>query len=335
MTAGFSSPVQKLFGGQPYLIRDVAPSDAPDVLQLFEEVFGHRTDSRWYAWKYLAGVGNALGLWDALGCLKAHCAGTPRTVSWCGKHVAGLQVGDVMVSTDIRGLLMRKGPFQQVSSRFYASRVGANQRYQLAWGFPNQRHMRLGVKLDLFWDAGMISQLRWAVGQEWLWPWYSVTALSGGEAGFDDQVDAAWASMAADLQNHVLGVRDAAYIRWRFLARPDRQYKLFCLRRRFTGKVLAVIVMRIADGTAELLDIIGPRDAMRSAIRAAIKQCAQAGVSSLSAWASPALVEVVQNTGAEVTQSGASLAIIKESNFSEADVMAARWWWMGGDTDFL
>lgn len=335
MKAGFSSPLETNFGGQPYAIRDVAPDDAPEVLRLFHEVFGHQTDSRWYAWKYITGGGNALGLWDDSKHLKAHCAGTPRTVSWCGKPVAGLQVGDVMVSADIRGLLMRKGPFQQVSSRFYASRVGDGRPYQLAWGFPNQRHMRLGVKLDLFWDAGTISQLSWGVGKGRPSPWYTLTALTGAEKDFDKQVDAAWQAMAADLQDHVLGVRNAAYIRWRFLARPDREYQLFSLRRRFTGKVLALIVMRIADGRAELLDIIGPRSAVQSAVHAAINQSARSGATALTAWASPALVEVVENTGAEVTLSGASLAIIKESAFSGVDLTAARWWWMGGDTDFL
>lgn len=335
MTTGLSLPLEKEFGGQRCVIRDIVPDDEPEVLRLFADVFGHPADSRWYAWKYLAGGGNGLGLWDPSGRLKAHCAGTPRAISWCGSPTSGLQVGDVMVSTDMRGLLMRKGPFQQVSSRFYATRVGRARPFQLAWGFPNQRHLRLGVKLDLFWDAGTINQLTWLADQGQPSPWHTVTSLSGSAPDFDQQVTAAWHAMASDLSGHVLGVRDCAYVRWRFLDRPNHAYKLFSLRRRFTNKVLALFVMRITDSKAELLDIIGPRSAVQSAMRAAISQSARSGATTMSAWASNALVDFAQNTGARITPSEASLAIIRESDITEKDVLAARWWWMGGDTDFL
>ena len=335
MKAGASLPLEKHFGGQPYVLRDVAPGDAPEVLRLFSHAFGHAAGHDWFDWKYLAGKGTALGLWDGIGNLKAHCAGTPRTIAWCGKLLAGLQVGDVMVSTDMRGLVMRKGPFQQVSSRFFASRIGTDQPFQFAWGFPNQRHMRLGVALGLFWDGGTIHQLSWPARQEGASVWWSFNALTGKAISFDRQVDAVWRAMAKDFQDHVLGVRDSAYIRWRFLARPEHPYQLFALRRRLTGRMQALVVMRITEGKAELLDFVGPRSALLPALRAAIKEAARAGAATLTAWASPVLAELMHGTGAQATPSGASLAIIKESICSEAQIKAARWWWMGGDTDFL
>lgn len=341
MTPGASLPLVKHFGGRPYAMRDVATGDAPEVLRLFTHAFGQTADQDWFDWKYRAGKGTALGLWDELDSLKAHCGGTPRSIAWCGKRLAGLQVGDVMVSTELRGLVLRKGPFQQVSSRFFASRIGAGRPFQFAWGFPNQRHMRLGVALGLFWDGGCIDQLSWntrpepPAPQQQASPWWSFVALAGDAKGFDRQVDAAWKAMAKDLQDHVLGVRDSAYIRWRFLARPAHPYQLFALRRRLSGRMQALVVMRIFEGKAELLDVIGPRSALRPALRAAINEAARAGAATLTAWASPALAVLMQGSGAQATPSGASLAIIKESIFSEAEIKAARWWWMGGDTDFL
>lgn len=335
MTISASQPLERLFGGKPYVIRDIALSDAPEVLRLFAHAFGQHADEAWFNWKYRYGSGCAIGLWDQLGQLKAHCAGIPRTILWHGKHVAGLQIGDVMVSTDIRGMGMRNSPFQQVSSRFYSTYVGSQQSYQVAWGFPNHRHMRLGVTLDLFWDAGIISQLNWTTQKQQSRPWLSFVKLSEHAPNFDSEVNMVWQAMSIDMQDYVLGVRDSTYVRWRFLSRPDRSYQLFALRCRFTGRMQALVVMRIAEHKSEVLDVIGPRSTILPAIRAAINQAAAAGATTLTAWASSTTAEHFRCTGASAEPSGASLAIIKKSTCFAEGIMNVPWWWMGGDTDFL
>lgn len=335
MTAGAAMPLEKHFGGRPYVIRDIAAGDAAEVLRLFEEAFGHQPGGDWFTWKYGAGRGGALGLWDEAGRLMAHCGGIPRAIIWRGEAIAGVQIGDVMVSPGIRGLVMRKGPFQQICSLFFTRRVGRGRAYRFAWGFPNQRHLRLGVTLGLYWDGGIISQLSWPARRERLSSWWSFAAMAGGAKDFDRQVGEAWQAMARDLKDYVLGARNPDYLRWRFLSRPDRQYRLFALRRRLTGRTLALVIMRLAEGKAELLDVVGPRSAFPLALRAAANEAACAGADHLTAWASPALAEFARSTGAAAVPSGASLAIIKESDFSDGEIKAARWWWMGGDTDFL
>lgn len=322
-------------GGHQYSIRDVTPADEPEVLRLFVASFGHQPGAGWFAWKYGAGGAAALGLWDESGHLKAHYAGIPRAILWHGNPVAGVQIGDVMVSPEVRGLMLRNGPFQQVCSRFFATRVGASRPYRFAWGFPNQRHLRLGGKLGLYRDAGIISQLTWPAMPQRLSPWWAFVPLEGNADEFDKQVDAVWQAMAHDLRGHVVGVRDAGYVRWRFLARPDRGYHLFALRRRLTGGMVALAVMRLAEGAAELLDVIGPRDVFQAVVRAAQNEAARSGASRMTAWASPALAELAASSGASATPSGASLAISRETDLSAEEITAGRWWLMGGDTDFL
>ncbi len=335
MSECVSAPLEKHFGGRAYLIREVTPDDAPEVLRLFLEIFGQQPGPDWFAWKYGDGGSGALGLWDESGRLMAHYAGIARTVSWQGKAVVAVQIGDVMVSPGLRGLVLRKGPFQQLCSRFFASRVGAGRPYRFAWGFPNQRALRLGVTLGLYRDEGVISQLSWPARPGRLPFWWSFAPLADSAEDFDAGVEAVWRAMAEDMKGHVLGVRDAGYLRWRYIDRPDRGYRLFALRRRLSGKTLAVVAMRLADGSAELLDVVGPRGIFAVAVRAAAIEAARTGAQRLSAWASPALAEFARDTGAEASPSGASLAIGKESDFSDDEVAAARWWLMGGDTDFL
>jgi hypothetical protein len=149
------------------------------------------------------------------------------------------------------------------------------------------------------------------------------------------QVERAWLSMAKDFAGYVLGVRNADFIRRRFLSRPDRAYRIFCLRRWPLGNVAAVAVMHIEAGRAELLDVVGPRSAFALVVRAAAAEAARAGAASLTAWASPAVLDALQATEIQVAGLAAHLAVAKASALTKEAVATAPWWWMGGDTDFL
>ncbi len=320
-------------GAHSFRVAEIATVDQTEVLRLFAAAFGHSPDPRWYAWKYGAGAGEAIGLWNEGGRLAAHYAGFPRELRWRGAPVRAIQIGDVMVAPEVRGLLTRKGPFFQVCSRFFAGRVGAGKAYRLAFGFPNERAIRLGVALGLYHDAGIIHQVSWPAS-EWKapfgWRWEAAT----GER-LIRQVERAWRAMSKDFSAYVLGVRDADYIRHRFLSRPDRQYHIFTLRRWPLGGTVAVAVMHVEPGRAELLDVIGARAAFPAVVRAAAAEAARSGAALLTAWASPAALAVFrESTAVEVVGKAAHLAVAKASALTDDEVVAP-WWWMGGDTDFL
>lgn len=323
-------------GGRRFRIATVGPEDMPEMLRLFAEVFGHAPDEHWFDWKYGAGQGEAVGLWDESGRQVAHYAGLPRTLCWRQERLATVQIIDVMVAPAVRGLLPRKGAFFQVCSSFFDSRVGKDRAYRLAFGFPNQRHLRLGVALDLYRDVRPIHLLRWDVPQKSLPLWWDWSPLPTGNVVAAQRVAEAWKAMSQDMGEYVLGLRNMDYLRWRFLERPDRQYQLFCLRRRLTGRTEAVAVMRFSGDQAELLDVVGPRKAFGVVLQAAADYAAQNGAMALTAWASSAVAEVIGASGtATILETGASLAIALASEFSSDDCARARWWWMGGDTDFL
>ena len=139
-------------GDTTLTLRDMAPDDVTAVLALHEHVFGPGADARWFAWKYGQGLsqgrGRAIGAWHD-GQLVAYCGGLPRTLRLHNTNLRGLQIGDVMVHPAWRGILSRRGPFFQVSKRFYDSQIGAtdSRPFELGFGFPNERHLRLAVLL--------------------------------------------------------------------------------------------------------------------------------------------------------------------------------------------
>lgn len=320
-------------GAQRYTTSDLTAADAADVIDLHRRVFASDADAAWYRWKYAAGSG--AGVRDATGQLIAHCGGVPRQMNFGGREVSAIQIGDVMVAAAARGWLTRRGPFFQVSRHFYASRIGKDRPYQLAFGFPSERHLRLGVHLGVLRDGGCIAELQWPACAALPWHWRCAPLAVDG-AGFDAAVAAAWAAMQASLADHPLGVRDAAYLRWRYAARPARSYLLFALRRAWSRTPVGIVVLR-RENTERMmwLDWIGPRDHMATAAAAARCCAAQAGAQVLSAWASPAVAAALDGTGITANVVAARLGIPSASLLSTDEIAATRWWWMAGDTDFL
>jgi len=330
-------------GSHRFRIAEVRDADRDAALQLFVTAFGYTPADGWYDWKYGKRAGQcggmAVGLWAEDGQMVAHYAGFPRQLHWRGKRVQAIQIGDVMVAPEVRGLLTRKGPFFQVCTRFLATHVGTGNAYQMAFGFPNERGMQLGAKLDIYQDAGSIHQISWAVPHvgdtlalppRWQW-----SALDGASNALTRRVGQAWRAMSHDFSDLVLGVRDAEYIRQRFINRPDQRYHVFYLRRWPFPWAAAVAVMRLDAGHAELLDVIGSRSAFSVVAMAAAFEAARVNAPALTAWASAEVVSAFSNTGSKISGHAATLAIDKLSELTTIEAKSVRWWWMGGDTDFL
>jgi len=141
--------VERRIGNARYVLREVGPADTAGVLALFSRAFGTVPPAGWHAWKYGSeGLqGRAMGLWADDGRLVAHYAGFPRRMLWHGNPVEAIQIGDVMVAPEVRGLLSRRGPFFQVCSAFFDQWVGPGRSFALAFGFPSDRAIRLGMAL--------------------------------------------------------------------------------------------------------------------------------------------------------------------------------------------
>jgi hypothetical protein len=334
------------------ILRDVTPGDVAAVLTLHTLVFGSDVDALWFDWKYGQalgrGGGQAVGLWHGAQLI-AYCGGLPRPLWRQGQPLSGLQIGDVMVHPQWRGIYARHGPFFQVSRRFYQSRLGmaSEQPFQLGYGFPNERHLRLAVLLGLLRDGGVIEALRWdtslplAQSLPWLW---KCRELAPTDRAFDLSVNTAWESMKVASDDLTLGQRDATYVRWRYVDRPNDasvpnkaapRYRFFALRRVFAGSCQGLAVLDLRSNSAHWLDWIGPTELMVLANRACCQQAARCGASSLTAWASPAVAQVLKDSDIQSREVCAHLGIPSHSALDPQTLPDLQFWLMGGDTDFL
>ena len=339
-------------GEQVLTLRNVQPDDRDAVLALHTEVFESAVDAAWFAWKYgLApgqGHGHAAGVWHGQRLI-AYCGGVPRTLWQRDQPFAAMQMGDVMVHPAWRGILTRRGAFFYVTQFFHSTRVGhkKDKPFQLGFGFPNERAMRLPVKLGLVWDGGTMETLHWyctAVGTPDLPPLWRWIEMHPFEAKFERACNLAWRKMRTQMGGQTLGQRDAAYLRWRYVDRPPApsrpvgaapRYRFFELRRPWSRSPAGVAVLEMGLASAHWLDWVGPMALMPLANLACRLEARRNGADELTAWASTAVAWQLEKSGISRREVCAGIGVSASSDLRHDDVAGLQWWLMGGDTDFL
>lgn len=336
-------------GGFDLTVREVHASDDDAVIDLHRLVFGPEVDRAWFAWKYgpSTGQGQAVGVWHD-DSLIAFCGGLPRVMWHQGTQCKGLQIGDVMVHPKWRGILSRRGPFFQVSKAFYDSRLGtvATHDFQLGYGFPNERHLRLAMVLGLLQDAGEVEALHWSkdvappASLPLLWHWQE---LDSSSPLLMQATNSAWHAMRAEGADLTLGERDAAYLQWRYVHRPPTpgtesamsRYRFFGLRRKWSTRYAGVAVMDLRSRCAHWLDWIGPPRLLVLALKACRIQADLAGADEVTTWASAEVAAQLAHSGISQREICAKFAIPSASDLAPSAIGKLRCWLMSGDTDFL
>jgi len=320
--------------GQSLVLRPLKTQDMHALLSLHNAVFGSTADPAWFDWKYRDGQSVGFGLWQGDEMI-AHCGGIPRQFWQHGAVSSYLQIGDVMVTPNWRGVLTRNNPFALVSQAMYGHMLGQNHPYQVGFGFPNDRHMRLVVKTGLAWHVGDMVQLRWSdLSQDaslgWTW------CMQEMDAPDEALIARAWQAMQSDIRRRdwCVGERDWPHVRWRYMDRPDKQYRFVALRRRWSRSVVGVLVLS-RQSPVQWLDWIGPIHCMPKACIAARLAAQAVGAQALTAWCSASVADVLQSSGVSSSEVVAAIGVPVTSDFDGAQGSVFPWWLMGGDTDFL
>ena len=326
-------------GGQSMVLRDVTPADQADVLALHQQVFGTPVDAAWFDWKYRLGGGEGVGLWHQ-GQMIAHCGGVPRNIWHANQLEHNLQIGDVMVAPEWRGILTRRGPFFQVSKRFYDTRLGERQRFHAGFGFPSARHLQLAMKVGLLWPSGVMTGLHWRaqtpdkVLSRWRW---QTSRLLPDSPTFDAAINIVWKQMRAQANGLLIGERDATYVRWRYVQRPALEHTFLQLRRPWQSAPLGIAVLGpvSAGQPVQWLDWLGPPAFLPQACTLCQTEAQRLGAAGMTAWASQAVLQVLSATGIDSQAEVAHIGMPTTSALAPEAAAQLNWWFMGGDTDFL
>jgi len=324
-----SERAEKSADAERYSVDLARRADEEVLLDLFGRAFGHSMPAAQWRWKY-AGV-------DPVGTLVhrgnraiAFYGGMPREVRCHGEPVTAVQIGDVMVDPVERAVLTRKGAFFLAASAF-AERFMGSAEYAFAFGFPSERHARLGERLALYARVDEVLEATWPAlpGRPGLF--HRTRELAGHEFGI---VDVLWRSMAEALHHAVIGVRDSAYVRRRFLEHPTAKYLVLLVRRRFGGQPRGLLVLRDhGQRGIELIDVVAHPDALQALVAVARRIAARLGRPQVFAWMSPRAAESFKASGPTLQPAGIPVPTIVWKKAPDLQKLRGHWWLLGGDAD--
>lgn len=335
-------------GASGWHLVDVGADHRDEVRGLFARVFGSDMAPALWHWKYAGGRGLASGTRDGDGRLLAHYGGMTRTLLVGGVPMGCVQVGDVMVEPEVRGVLSRRGPFATAARGFIERHIGTPEGFACGFGFPNERAARLGELLGLYARSCQVMQVRWpqapslsAFMQRWKW---RLAPVDWSDAQTDARLERLWTGLRSDTGTGgcVLPERNAAWWRHRFANHPLIRYSAFWVYQRFSGRLLGAVVLRPGASPGddwELLDWLALEQDSSAVVAAARGLCARHGARAMSAWLSePLAVRLLSCPGLSDAQSElactAIVSVRRRPSLLDAPPPRLWWWLTGGDTDF-
>jgi len=319
------------------------PASADDVSQtallaLFEQVFGFPQNPLVWRWKYrFADTPGTVVLEGER--LVAFCGGIPREGLVFGQPESMVQMGDVMVAKQVRGILSKKGPFYLAIKEFFGSKVGPGLRYSITFGFPNERASKVGVIRGIYNIVDKIVEPRWApLSSASQQPYISSLIDTATDTSWQQQIDVLWQAMKQDINDVAIGCRDSLWIKHRYIDRPNADYLLyFVTSQSEVGDIAPVgllVLKRHENNGMELLDVVGPRSSAPVLINAARQITATDQAPYLFAWATPSTLAWFASTAPQVNSTEVLIPGSNVNSPEHALRIKDRWWLLGGDSDF-
>lgn len=298
---------------------------------LFKSSFGYDMSLLVWAWKYRDADRLGVGVWNG-DDLVAFYGGMPRAIIYLGKPAMAVQIGDVMVHPSQRGLLTRNGPFKIAAATFIEQQVGFDRPNLLAFGFPEDKAVRLGERIGLYAQVDSMTEVRWPALRKRTVLQAFARPVSDSNAA---AVDKLWEEMKRALQNSIVGVRNWAFVRSRYLMHPLRPYSVFLVRRRFSGAALGVVVLRDRqEQGVELVDIVAPPERFHELLHVGRRYAARMGRAEVFTWITTSHLAMLAAAGGNKIPLSLVIPVTIWSSGPTPDELRGRWWLMAGDTDF-
>jgi len=219
-------------------IRPTGEGDLAALGALFAACFGHPMTAEEWRWKYrrLPGEGRSLVAVDGSGAVLAHGGALCLPARWRGGEGGIWQLADFMGTPAGGGL---RPPLVELGRQLLAD-LPRPADAPWIFGFPSERHFRLGERVFGYRPLASFTPLAAALPERPPSAGESHPPSSADRAGLMPPSNAAcrleisdscgdWAPAIWE-RCGVLGVRrSAAFLNWRYWARPQRYYRFYRL----------------------------------------------------------------------------------------------------------
>lgn len=318
----------------PVYLRNAADLSPEAYRQVFESSFSVPFNAELWGWKYLCGKGASV-VAERNGQAIAHYGGVVRDILYFSQPARAVQICDVMVLPEERGFFSRNSLFFKTAASMLEQYAGYNADNLLGVGFPNIKAMHVAQRLGLYDKTDELMQITLAskVSDDI----QSNSDWTVSKAEFDvtlqQCVDDLWQQMRPGFADAIIGVRDADYLRYRFLQRPGLTYD--CIKVVQGADIRAVAFCRDHGDRRLLMDIIAAPEHIEQALLAVLQSANQE--LPMHFWlTSGQLSRVISQAGRfDVTATGIQIPCNRWSPGPPTDRLINAWWLTAGDMDFL
>lgn len=307
-----------------------------EIKPVFESSFDALFDPAVWHWKYGCGRGRAVCA-RVDGLLVGHYGGALRDIRFFGEPDKAIQICDVMVMPEYRSFANRDTLFFKTAATFLEQYIGNAAGHLLGFGFPNKRVLQMAQKLGLYETTDSFVELHYAPLAEPVLTEFVVAPFALDDVGSREKVDALWEQMAHDLRAQIVGVRDHAYLLYRYCSHPlwtTGGYECVALRRRDSGVVSALAILKNHEGGRLLMDIIGPLDDIPAQLRALLVYLSESGA-RLCCRITSGQAHHFTLPGCEHRDIGIEIPCNSWTRGPQVDELSGAWWLTTGDMDFL
>jgi hypothetical protein len=253
-------------------IRPTRPEDLPALSALFADRFGHGLTPEEWRWKYrqIPGEGRSLVAVEE-GAILAHAGALALPARWPGGEGRIWQLVDFAGTTRRRGL---RAALVDLGKELLADLPGAGDAPWI-YGFPSERHFRLGEKVFGYRPLTTVEPLAGELPDFASTDLISTARVEIGDS-CGDWAETIWERCGG------LGVRrSAAFLNWRYYARPQRYYRFY---RMFSGAAEAFAVFAFVGGEALAAELWLPAEEWYPSMLAVAADLRAAGFRSWRFW---------------------------------------------------
>lgn len=301
------------------------------IQPLFKKVFGTPISAELLHWKYAQGRGQSWSLWQK-DVLLMHCGLCRREVLLQGERIWAEQLVDLMAAPKLAGLSRGRSPFFILMNHLLAQLGGANNPGHVAFGFPSARAMRLG-RLNGVYEA-VDQWMELALTKRGMRFGPQVTEITAWGNGEQQVVNSLWLAMRRDLGEFVVGTRDMAYMRHRYLMHPEKRYRYLLVRSRWRRCPIGLFVIAQGQGSVEILDLVCARDDCAESLLAARRWLQTAQITTLKLNLTSHFARELAPFADSCVASGFLIMGNPRMGDDVRQKVVNRWWLTGGDTDY-
>ncbi len=312
-----------------------------DVAELFEKSFNVSFDEQLWNWKYGLGDGKCVvARLQKNGPIVAHYGGAPRNISYFGEPAMAIQPCDVMVHPSIRKQYGKGSLFFEVAATFLEREIGNTVNHLLGFGFPNQKTMNISKRLGLYEKTDDFIEIVYpSASKEAQQGQHQIEEYNADDEASVEVLNRLWASMCEEYAQGIIGIRDADYIRYRYIRHPfskTNQYRCVMISSITSQDIVAFAVLKDHPDGKLLMDLVCPVAAMKPAITALNQEVSSGeGGETLRVWVTKSGSDKLRTDDAIVNELGIEIPCNSWNPGPSAEVLYGAWWLTAGDMDFV